>query len=213
VTVDLHSHWDTVYGSNEPRAVSWYQAEARLSLELIRRVAPGADSQILDVGGGASTLVDGLLAAGYANVAVLDLCAAALDHARSRLGASATRVRWIVADILSAELPEQSIDVWHDRAVFHFLTDACDRQRYVEQVRHAVRPGGLVLVATFAADGPTRCSGLDVARYAPDALHHEFGEDFSLIESAREVHVTPRGTPQAFTYCLCRYLAYAGRPG
>lgn len=203
--MDLRAHWEDVYRKNEPQAVSWYQAEARLSLDLIRRAAPAADSRILDVGGGASTLVDGLVAAGYANVAVLDLCAAALEHARWRLGECATRVRWLEADILTVELPQQSVDVWHDRAVFHFLGDAHDRQRYVEQVRHAVRPGGHVLVATFAEDGPTRCSGLDVTRYTPDALHHEFGEDFRLLESAREVHVTPRGTPQAFTYCLCRY--------
>ena len=205
MTLDLRSHWNSIYRTNEPHAFSWYQAEARLSLELIRRVARDADSQILDVGGGASTLVDGLLVAGYTNVAVLDLSPAALDQARSRLGASATRVRWIDADILSAELLGQSVDVWHDRAVFHFLTDARDRQRYVAQARRAVRPGGHMLVATFAEDGPARCSGLEVVRYAPEALHHEFGPDFRLLESAREIHITPRGTPQAFTYCLCRF--------
>jgi ubiquinone/menaquinone biosynthesis C-methylase UbiE len=203
--VDLRSHWDAMYRTNQPRAVSWYQAEARLSLELIQRAAPGADSQILDVGGGASTLVDGLLAAGYAHVTVLDLSPAALDYARSRLGTSATRVGWIDADILHVELPEQSVDVWHDRAVFHFLTEARDRQRYVDQVRRTVRRGGHVLIATFAADGPSRCSGLEVMRYAPDALHHEFGSEFRPIASAREEHVTPRGASQAFTYCLCRY--------
>jgi ubiquinone/menaquinone biosynthesis C-methylase UbiE len=203
--MDLRSHWDAVYRTNQPQAVSWYQAEAWLSLELIRRVAPAANSQILDVGGGASTLVDGLLAAGYTKVAVLDVSSAGLEHARARLGDSSNRVQWIEGDILTVELPAQSVDVWHDRAVFHFLTDPHDRQLYVDRVRHAVRPRGYVLIATFAEDGPARCSGLDVQRYAPDALHHEFGADFTLMESAREVHVTPRGVPQAFVYCLCRY--------
>ena len=126
--MDLGSHWDTVYRTNQPQAVSWYQAEARLSLELIRRVAPAANSQILDVGGGASTLVDGLLAAGYTKVAVLDVSSAGLEHARARLGDSSNRVQWIEGDILTVELPAQSVDVWHDRAVFHFLTDPHDRQ-------------------------------------------------------------------------------------
>jgi SAM-dependent methyltransferase len=203
--VDWASHWDAVYRTNQPQAVSWYQAEARLSLELIRCVAPAAESQILDVGGGASTLVDGLLAAGYTRVTVLDVSPAGLEHARVRLAESANRAQWIEADILTVELPRQSVDLWHDRAVFHFLTDRRDRQLYLDQVRHAMRPGGHVLVATFAEDGPTRCSGLEAARYTPDALRQEFGADFSLLESAREVHVTPRGVPQAFTYCLYRY--------
>lgn len=205
MTLDLRSHWDTVYRTNQPQGVSWFQAEARLSLELIRRVAPAANSQILDVGGGASTLVDGLLAAGYTRVTVLDVSTAGLEHARARLGESAKRVQWIEGNILAVDLRAESVDVWHDRAVFHFLTDPRDRQLYVDRVRHAVRPRGHVLVATFAEDGPVRCSGLEVTRYAPDALHREFGADFTLMESAREVHVTPRGVPQAFNYCLCRY--------
>lgn len=205
MTLDLRSHWDTVYRTNQPQGVSWFQAEARLSLELIRRVAPAANSQILDVGGGASTLVDGLLAAGYTQVTVLDVSTAGLEHARARLGESAKRVQWIEGNILAVDLRAESVDVWHDRAVFHFLTDPHDRQLYVDRVRQAVRPRGHVLVATFAEDGPVRCSGLEVTRYAPDALHREFGADFTLMESAREVHVTPRGVPQAFNYCLCRY--------
>lgn len=203
--MDARRHWDSVYRQKGAEEVSWYQAESRLSLELIRRAAPSNDAGILDVGGGASKLVDGLLAAGYTRVGVLDVSHAALEQARSRLGPSAAAVRWIEADILTADLPEHSVDVWHDRATFHFLTAARDRARYVEQVRHAVRPGGHVLIATFAEDGPTHCSGLEVARYAPDALHHEFGADFRLVQSAREEHVTPSGARQAFTYCLCRY--------
>jgi ubiquinone/menaquinone biosynthesis C-methylase UbiE len=135
---------------------------------------------------------------------VLDLSHAALRIAQDRLGPRAAQVEWVAADVLDASFPAQGFDVWHDRAVFHFLTDERDRRRYVEQVRRAVRPGGLVTVATFAADGPLRCSGLDVARYSPSELHGAFGDDFTLLESHRELHTTPGGATQAFTYCACR---------
>ena len=156
------------------------------------------------MGGGASTLVDGLVAAGYRGVTVLDLSPSALELSRQRLGAAAHEVTWLEADALSAELPSGHFDVWHDRAVFHFLTAAIDRSRYIEQVRKSVSRGGYVLVATFADDGPTRCSGLPVARYSAGALHHEFGPAFRLVESVREEHVTPAGRTQAFIYCLCQ---------
>ena len=208
--MDLKRHWETIYETKRASQVSWFQAEARLSLGLIRRVAPERAAAILDVGGGASTLADGLLEAGYSRLTVLDLSAAALAQVKERLGPAAERVTWHEANVLEARLQPAGFDVWHDRAVFHFLTNAADRMRYVEQVRHAVRPGGHVLVATFAEDGPTRCSGLEVARYAPEALHGQFGDGFCLIESAREDHVTPSGTHQAFVYCLCRYEPRAG---
>jgi SAM-dependent methyltransferase len=134
----------------------------------------------------------------------LDLSPAALQLARERLGARATRVEWQAADVLEATLPAQAVDIWHDRAVFHFLTVEADRRRYVEQVQHAVRPGGLVIIATFAEDGPLRCSGLEVARYSPAQLYEEFGAPFALLESRRELHATPSGATQAFTYCACR---------
>ncbi len=187
--------------------MSWFQPEATLSLALIQRVAPGFDSAIVDVGAGASTLVDGLVTTGYHCITVLDLSVAALAHAQQRVAGCGTAgsVVWRQADVLTAELSAAAFDVWHDRAVFHFLTDGADRARYVAQVRHAVRPGGFVLVATFAEDGPLRCSGLDVARYSSDALHGEFGGDFRLLDSRREEHRTPWGARQAFTYCLCRY--------
>jgi SAM-dependent methyltransferase len=197
-------HWESMYQERDPAKVSWYQAEATLSLTLIRDHAP-ISAAVLDVGGGASTLVDGLLAAGYRDIAVLDLSPAALVHARRRLGANADAVTWMVADVLTASLPEHGIDVWHDRAVFHFLTSAADREQYVRQVKAALRPGGLVLVATFADDGPTRCSGLPVARYSAGELHGQFGPGFRLIESRREQHVTPQDAVQTFVYCLCRY--------
>ena len=203
--MDAKAHWEQVYQSKGPEQLSWFQAEATLSRELIARFAPDRNSCIVDVGAGASTLVDGLLADGYSHVTVLDLSVAALDVTRRRLGANASRVLWLEGDVLTVSLPEASADVWHDRAVFHFLTDPVDRVRYVEQVRRVVRPNGMVLVATFADDGPTRCSGLDVQRYSPDELHNEFGRDFRLLESRREEHHTPWGTPQAFTYCVCRF--------
>lgn len=203
--MDSKAHWERIYTTKGPHDVSWFQLEARVSLELIQRVAPDREAAILDVGGGASTLVDGLLAAGYFRVSVLDLSAAALRQARERLGARGAEVSWLERDVLTVDLPLSGIDVWHDRAVFHFLTTVTDRRRYVAQVRQGLRPGGHIIVATFAEDGPTRCSGLDVARYAPLALHEEFGSDFALIESRREEHVTPWGARQAFTYCVCRF--------
>lgn len=203
--MDAKAHWEDVYRARGPEQVSWFQREARMSRELIEHLAPDRDCRILDVGAGASTLVDGLLAAGYRHLTMLDLSAAALSQAQRRLGDSAELVEWLEADVLAAPLAGRGFDVWHDRAVFHFLTDAADRARYVEQVRGAVHPDGIVLVATFAADGPMRCSGLEVQRYSPGALHGEFGPDFQLIESRREEHVTPSGAVQAFTYCACRY--------
>lgn len=197
-------HWGRIYRTSSPTAVSWYQPEARLSLELIRRVAPDLDAPILDVGGGASTLVDGLLGAGYGDITVLDLARAALARAQERLGSRAAQAKWIVADVLNAPLPAASCAVWHDRAVFHFLTAARDRGRYVAQVARVVRPGAHVIVATFGPDGPKRCSGLEVMRYSSEGLHAEFGAAFRLLDSAREDHQTPNGTVQAFVYCLCR---------
>lgn len=209
--MDRKAHWEAVYRKNGPDQVSWFQPEARLSRSLIEHVAPARDAAILDVGAGASTLIDGLLSAGYRHLTVLDLSAAALAQAQQRLGPAAAGVVWLEADVLTARLPARAIDVWHDRAVFHFLTLEADRQRYIAQVRHAVRPGGHVMVATFAEDGPARCSGLDVARYSPTALQGEFGPEFTTVESRRDEHQTPKGVIQAFTYCLCRYDARNGR--
>jgi SAM-dependent methyltransferase len=206
---DRKTHWETVYRTKRPTEVSWYQPQATRSLELIRLAVPDAAARIIDVGGGASTLVDGLLQAGYSNLSVLDVSATALAEARARLGDAASRVRWLEGDILSAELPEAIYDLWHDRAVFHFLTDSPDRTAYVAQVRRAVRPGGYVLVATFADDGPLKCSGLPVARYSVDTLHQEFDGGFELVESVREQHVTPSGSTQSFLYCLCRFAPNA----
>ena len=198
------SHWDRVYRNTSPELVSWYQREATLSLDLIMQAVPDHSSAIVDVGGGASTLVDGLREAGYRRLTVLDLSGVALAAVRTRLGAAAAQVTWLEADVLTAPFAPHVFDLWHDRAVFHFLTDPSDRQRYVAQLRHAVRPGGFVLIATFAPDAPPRCSGLDVMRYSPEALEAELGPGFSLRSSRREEHHTPGGRIQAFIYCLFR---------
>lgn len=203
--MNAQAYWDQIYRTKQSDQVSWFQPEATLSLRLIRAVAPPTDTAILDVGGGASTLVDGLRALGYQQLTVLDISAAALAVAQQRLGAAAEHVRWRDVDLLTADLPVQGYDLWHDRAVFHFLTSATDRARYVEQVRRALRPAGHVLIATFAEDGPTRCSGLDVQRYSQETLHGELGSDFRLVAGQRDEHVTPSGSRQAFTYCLFRY--------
>jgi len=197
-------HWEHIYKSRESSDVSWYQREATISLDLVQRVAPDLEAPIVDVGGGASTLVDGLLGAGYRNVTVLDISRAALDVARERLGEDASRVDWIVADVLEAPLASGAFAVWHDRAVFHFLTNQDDRDRYVAKAHDAVRAGGYVIVASFAPEGPERCSGLEVVRYSPEAMHAQFGSGFDLLDSRREEHHTPSGNTQAFVYCLCR---------
>lgn len=200
--MDRKAHWDAVYRDCTPDQVSWYQAQPEPSLRLIRQAVPSTAS-VLEVGGGASTLVDDLLASGF-RLTVLDLSGVALAAARSRLGAAAERVTWIEGDVLEVSLPREGVDLWHDRAVFHFLTDGRDRHRYVQQLRHALSPDGHVVIATFAPDGPSRCSGLAVARYSPEALHSELGAEFHLVTSVRQEHRTPAGGAQAFTYCLFR---------
>jgi SAM-dependent methyltransferase len=198
------AHWEQVYQRTLPHEVSWYQRHAQLSMDLIRRVCPALDTPIIDVGGGASTLVDDLLEAGYGDLTVLDLSPAALAAARNRLGVRAAMIRWIESDLLEASLPRADYGLWHDRAVFHFLTQPSDRARYLARLRKAVPPGGLVLIATFADDGPTRCSGLPAVRYAPETLQGELGASFRLVESEREEHLTPGGVRQSFIYCLWR---------
>ena len=196
-------HWEKVYQTKPADAVSWFQEHATRSIEMIHSIGPSSDANIIDVGGGASTLVDDLLAEEFKHVCVLDLSANALAVARRRLGVAGDSVTWIVGDIREVSLPEQAYDIWHDRAVFHFLTDPADRAAYVRQVMKAVRPGGHVIVATFALDGPEQCSGLPVARYSPDQLHGEFGPSLELLEHASEEHRTPWGSVQHFVYCHC----------
>ena len=205
---DNKQHWEAVYSSKPSDAVSWYQPHADRSLQLIQATGLGPLAKVIDVGGGASTLVDDLLVHGYQDVTVMDLSAAALAVARARQAPTEARVQWLVADVTTAALPAHAFDVWHDRAVFHFLTRAEDRQAYVAQVLRSVKPGGHVIVATFADDGPLQCSGLPVMRYAPEGLHAEFGEPFTLVAHQREAHTTPFGTVQQFVYCYCRAPAH-----
>jgi ubiquinone/menaquinone biosynthesis C-methylase UbiE len=201
--MDPKAHWEGVYTRRSATEVSWYQPHAERSLALIRRIAGGKPFRLIDVGGGASTLVDDLLGLPGADITVLDISEAALDVARERLGARAGRVRWLAGDVTAVPLPAQAYDLWHDRAVFHFLTEPAQRDVYVAQVRHAVRPGGQVIVAAFGPEGPLQCSGLPVVRYAPDALHAQFGSAFELVGHETELHHTPGGAVQQFVYCLC----------
>ena len=201
------THWEAVYAQRTPDSVSWFQPHAEHSLELIARAGLTRDAAIIDVGGGASTLADDLLARGYHDLTVLDLSAAALAAAQARLGDDARRVSWVEANITAVDLPRQRYDLWHDRAVFHFLTDVAQRHAYVERVLQSVKPGGHVIVATFAEDGPDHCSGLPVMRYGADVLHAEFGAPFELLEHSRETHHTPGGAVQQFVYCYCRRSA------
>jgi SAM-dependent methyltransferase len=200
-------HWEAVYERKPADQVSWYRAHLEQSLGFIEAAGLASDAAIIDVGGGASTLVDDLLDRGHSNVTVLDVSPRAIDAARVRLGSRAERVHWLAADITAVELPPAAYDFWHDRAVFHFLRDEADRRRYVAAVRRSVKPGGHVLVATFGPEGPTKCSGLDIVRYGADELHAAFGADFQKVGSATEVHTTPWGSEQQFVYCYCRLSA------
>ena len=198
------THWETVYETKPADSVSWFQPHAKKSLEIIQATGQNKHAALIDVGGGASTLVDDLLNLGYDNLSVLDLSAAALKVAQDRLGAKAATVNWLVGDITTVSLPANAYDIWHDRAVFHFLTEEADRRSYVAQVMRSVRPNGHIIIATFAEDGPEKCSGLPVMRYSPEALHQEFGRGFQLVSQDKETHHTPFGTDQQFIYCYCR---------
>ena len=202
--MDSQGHWEKIYKEKAPDAVSWYRPHLETSLDLIKKLAPERTAAIIDVGGGESTLVDDLVAYGYQDITVLDISQTAIDANRQRLAALANRVKWIVGDITRIDLQPAVYDVWHDRAVFHFLTVPNDRVAYVRQVAQAVKQGGHVIVSTFGPEGPTKCSGLNVVRYDSESLHNEFGVHFRLLGSTKELHQTPFGTTQQFLYCYCR---------
>lgn len=197
------AHWQNVYATKDERAVSWFQESPDISLALIRATGVDARASIVDIGAGAARLVDALVDAGFANVTVLDLSEKALAISRARLGAKATRVRWVVADVTSWE-PDQGFDVWHDRAALHFLTDPVDQAAYAQRVRKAVPVGGHVIIGTFAPDGPERCSGLPVIRHDAATLGALLGPSFELIESRRHDHRTPGGAVQKFQFSRFR---------
>jgi len=197
------AHWENVYTTRGEREVSWFQEQPTVSLELIRAAGATPASSVIDVGGGASRLVDALLADGFAAVTVLDISAAALAASGRRLGSAATGVTWIVADITTWE-PPQIYDLWHDRAVLHFLTSEADRAAYVMRLMKALRPGGHAIIGTFAIDGPERCSGLPVVRYDAASLGKLLGPQFVLVESRTQDHATPMGGTQRFQFSLFR---------
>lgn len=197
-------HWNAVYETKGADKVSWFRPHLDRSLSFIEGLRLEAAAPIIDVGGGASTLVDDLLDRGFTDVTVLDLSASALEVAKQRLGARASQVKWLHADITSVALPASHYAFWNDRAVFHFLETREDRARYVAAARQAIRPGGHIVVGTFGPDGPEKCSGLPVQRYSPDALHEEFGAAFEKVSGLLEAHTTPAGNPQQFSWCLCR---------
>jgi hypothetical protein len=203
VETDRKAHWEEVYATKGETGVSWHQAEPRLSLELIRAVAPADGGRIIDVGGGASVLVDRLLDLPFERIAILEIAETALDKVRRRLGDRARRVEWVAADVTEIR-DVGTFDVWHDRAVFHFLTDAADREKYADLARRTVPEGGHLIIASFADDGPKRCSDLDVCRYNAASMAAELGEGFSLINQARETHTTPWNASQAFFYGVFR---------
>jgi SAM-dependent methyltransferase len=196
-------HWEAVYQTKGETNVSWHQDDPRLSLKLIGAFAPTEGGRIIDVGGGAAVLVDRLLHLPFKRIAVLDISETALSKARSRLGERASLVEWVIADITAVE-SLGTFDIWHDRAVFHFLTEASDQRKYVELARRTVPESGHLIIATFADDGPKRCSDLDVCRYNAETMGAVLGEGFSLVREARETHTTPSGSSQAFFYGVFR---------
>lgn len=194
-------HWDKVYRTKQSTAVSWYQPSPLPSLKVLDLFATDKALSLIDVGGGASNLADALLARGWSDITVLDIAAPALRVAQERLGEEAERVRWEVADITNYQ-PLRTYDVWHDRAVFHFLTSLGERQSYKRALAGGTTAGSLVVMSTFALDGPERCSGLVVQRYSADSLSQELGSDFKMLEAWHEEHTTPDGNEQAFNWCV-----------
>lgn len=204
--VDTKAHWERVHEENADEDVSWHQASPEPSLRLVRACAPPPEASVLDVGGGISRLVDALLDAGYRDVGVLDLSGAALQRSRERLGKRAESVAWFEADVTRFETPRR-YDVWHDRAVLHFLTRPEDQQAYVRALERALAPGGHVVLGTFAPEGPEQCSGLPVARHDAASLAALLGDGFALVETFHHMHTTPWGTLQAFTWARLRRVA------
>lgn len=203
------SHWETVYTTKGEAEVSWFQDNPAISLELIGLARPTPESAIVDIGGGASRLVDSLVARGFKRVTVLDISQAALESARARLGERASEVDWVTADVTKWQ-PAQTFDIWHDRAAFHFLTAPADRSDYIARLKQAVRLGGHVIIGTFAIDGPDKCSGLPVNRYDAASLAKELGEAFELVKSLGQDHATPWNSTQRFQFCIFRRTGGVG---
>lgn len=198
--MNRHQHWENIHAAKAPHQVSWYAPHLQISLNLIDQIAPPKTASIIDIGSGQSTLADDLLARGYANLTLLDISQAALEATRNRLGNPSAGIHFLAADITSAALPTAHFDLWHDRAVFHFLTAPEDRAAYIARLTQSVKPGGHLILATFGPQGPTRCSGLDILRYDAPTLQSELGSRFRLIQSSTHLHTTPAGATQQFLY-------------
>lgn len=198
--MDSQTHWEKIHTQRSPNEVSWYRPHLETSLALIEQIARPTAS-IIDIGGGQSTLADDLLARGYTNITILDISQAAIAANQKRLAEASNRIHWRIADITKTELEPAAYEIWHDRAVFHFLTTPTDRAAYIHQLTRAIKPGGHIILCTFGPDGPTKCSGLDIIRYNADTLHKELGEHFRLQGSSLELHHTPTGATQQFLCC------------
>ena len=194
------AHWNRVYEKNSPSEVGWYQEHPEMSLKLIAATGVGLDGSIIDVGGGTSKLSGILLDQGYKKLTVLDISGSSIEGAKLQFGQKYKDITWIEADITTFNFTE-NFDIWHDRAVFHFLTESLDRKRYVSSVNEALKPGGYLIISTFGLEGPPRCSGLKVVRYSPETLSNEFGDGFKLLETIDEIHTTPSKIQQQFIYC------------
>lgn len=197
--MDRKRHWEKVYSEKQTHETSWHQDVPRQSLAMIEDSGVSRDAALIDVGGGASLLVDHLLDRGYRDLSVLDVSAAALEQARKRLGGQAARVHWIEADVTRFR-PDRSYRLWHDRAAFHFLTAEADREKYVDALRHSLAQGGQAVIAAFSPEGPSRCSGLAVVRYDAERMSAALGADFILEDEQSETHLTPAGREQAFHF-------------
>jgi SAM-dependent methyltransferase len=197
---DPKEHWENVYQKEAPEELSWYQDKPEMSLKLISATGVGFDGNIIDIGGGTSKLAGLLVVQGHKKVTVLDIASRSIEKARLTLGEQSNKIKWIEADATNYNFAEE-YDLWHDRAVFHFLTDSHDRKRYVDAVQQSLKAGGHLIIATFGLKGPRKCSGLHVVRYGPETLHKEFGNNFDLVETFVEVHSTPSKVQQEFTYC------------
>jgi len=202
---DRKLHWEKVYTTKVPTDVSWFQGDPTVSLELIGSTGVSHTQKIIDVGGGTSVLVDKLVGEGFKDLTVLDISSAALDYAKERLGNRSTNVTWIESDITEFE-STQKYDLWHDRAVFHFLTDQEDRRKYIRAMKESINSGGHVIIAAFSLEGPPKCSGLNVERYSPEKIKNKLGDSFEFVKSVDEVHVTPWSAEQKFTYCYFRKI-------
>jgi 2-polyprenyl-3-methyl-5-hydroxy-6-metoxy-1,4-benzoquinol methylase len=193
------THWEDIYHGKSPLEVSWFQKEPVLSLQLIHNTGLSTEATIIDIGGGASVLVDHLVEQGFRHLTVLDISGTALNHTKQRLGPAAEQIEWFESDVTSFQAPHQ-YDIWHDRAVFHFLTDASDRKQYVKTLKQSLKPGGNLILAAFAIGGPTKCSGLDIVQYDAEKLIAELGSGFTLVEETSETHITPSKQEQQFAY-------------